>query len=308
MPFVDFMDIALFEPDCGYYTASRERIGRAAHRDFYTASSLGPLFGELVVSSAIKLLGEAEPSHFSLVEIGAEPGVNPFAHVAMPFAEHLRLGVGQPLELPRRAVVFANELFDAQPCVRLRFAEGRWRELGVCLEQRQCREILTEPESRDAQRLLPLLPKQVPEGYQFDYAPRAESLLQHLLEQPWEGVCLAFDYGKTMPELLEATPQGTARAYFRHRQERNLVARPGCQDLTSDVAWDRLEAVMRAHRFKDAGVFRQESFFVHHAADAVRTTMEEGDFEQKRLLTALLHPQHFGGRFQVLVGQRLEAR
>ncbi|MGF1452633.1 MAG: SAM-dependent methyltransferase [Opitutales bacterium] len=307
MPFVDFMDIVLFEPGAGYYTAGAERVGRQADRDFYTASTLGPLFGRLVVEALVNLLGEANAAEFDLLEIGAEPGVYPFNGLDLPFAGYRRIGSGERIEVPRRAVVFANELLDAQPCVRMCFHGGHWREIGVTVaEDGTLGEILAPYLSRDAAALLPRLPDSAPEGYRVDYSLRAEALLEQIVNQPWEGVLLTFDYGKTWPELLESTPQGTARAYYRHRQQTDLLARPGQQDLTSDVAWDRLLGILRAFQFSGCDVRRQESFFVHHAAEAVRAAMENGSMEQRRTLGALLHPAHFGARFQALYGRRLK--
>ncbi len=94
---------------------------------------------------------------------------------------------------------------------------------------------------------------------------------------------LAFDYGKTWIELAEATPAGTARAYFRHAQSNDLLARPGEQDLTCHVCWDWLADALARHGFAAPQVESQESFFVHHAADflATATTAEAGRFSEK---------------------------
>ena len=236
MPFVAFMDIALYEPGCGYYTADRARVGRADDRDFTTAAAVGPVFDELVVASLVELLGQGDPQDFTLVEVGVEPGQDSFASVAMPFGRRQRLCFGDPLEIPPRAVVFANELLDAQPCVRLRFEGGAWRELAVRLTDDDGLETFLAPElSREAREVVERLPAEAPEGYHFDYAQRAETLLELLVSQPWEGVFLTLDYGKTWPELLAAVPQGTARAYYRQRQTPDLLARAGEQDLTSEI-------------------------------------------------------------------------
>ncbi len=50
--FARFMELALFHPAAGYYTARRQRVGRDRRSDFYTAASLGPVFGELVAAAA----------------------------------------------------------------------------------------------------------------------------------------------------------------------------------------------------------------------------------------------------------------
>ena len=41
-----FMDLALYDPDFGYYARAAQRSGRAG--DFFTSVDVGPLFGELL--------------------------------------------------------------------------------------------------------------------------------------------------------------------------------------------------------------------------------------------------------------------
>ena len=52
-----FVDLALYDPVVGYYRQNRPRVGYAPGTDFYTASTSGPLFGELV-SAADKAMYE----------------------------------------------------------------------------------------------------------------------------------------------------------------------------------------------------------------------------------------------------------
>jgi hypothetical protein len=77
--------------------------------------------------------------------------------------------------------------------------------------------------------------------------PLAAAALAEQLSAPgWSGLFVACDYGKSWRELIEAAPNGTARAYYRHAQSNELLARPGEQDLTtvflpesSKVSWRR---------------------------------------------------------------------
>lgn len=72
--FADFMEMALYYPDEGYYTNRRGLIG--ARGDFYTAPHLTPLFGELLARQFAEMwerLGHPEP--FTLVEMGAGQGL-----------------------------------------------------------------------------------------------------------------------------------------------------------------------------------------------------------------------------------------
>ena len=63
------------------------------------------------------------------------------------------------------------------------------------------------------------------EGYLIDAPFAATALAEKIAGQSWTGLFVAFDYGKSWRELIEAAPAGTARAYHRHTQSNDLLAR-----------------------------------------------------------------------------------
>lgn len=299
-----FVEAALFLPGAGYYTSDRDRVGRRRGADFTTAVALGPLFGELVAAAAAGVVGDTR-DHV-LVEIGAEPGPSVFAGVADRFAALTTLRVGEALRIPPRAVVVANELLDAQPFRRFRFIDGRWVDLGVRVlaDGSLAEDVAGLPDDAEGRAFVATLPAPWHEGFTVDIALRADSLLREILAGGWSGAAIFLDYGKSIPEMLESSPQGTARAYHRHTQHNDLLANLGEQDLTCHVAWDRLEAVMRQSGFAPAKTERQEAFLVRHAAPALERIVASGTPEAIGILKALTHPAHFGGKFQVLWGRR----
>src|SRR5690606_12158499 len=145
--------------------------------------------------------------------------------------------VGETPRIPARAIVFSNELFDAQPFHRLVFHQNQWRETGVAWKN-DFIETLFPEFSAPVQKFRDILPESSAEGYRIDLPVAAAELAAQLAAPGWQGLFLAFDYGKSWLEIAEETPQGTARAYFRHRQLNDLLARPGQQDLTCHICWD----------------------------------------------------------------------
>jgi SAM-dependent MidA family methyltransferase len=306
MSFAEFMQLALYHPTLGYYAQPRQRVGYGEGTDFYTASTSAPVFGELVVAAAAHLLSErgAAPAEYTFVEIGAEPSASVLAGVSHPFAGSRCLRLGEPVALSGRCVVFSNELFDAQPCARyVRTTEG-WAEIYIERVGPGLREVLQPIDSPPAG-----LPPSAPVGYHFD-APRAAAELGAVLaQQPWQGLFVAFDYGKTLQELAEECPAGTARAYFRHRQSTDLLARPGEQDLTCHVCWDWLAQALAQHGFDPQPVLSQEAFLVKHASAALARMMasEASQLSRRKLaVMQLLHPAHLGQKFQVLSAWRAD--
>lgn len=308
MSFARFMALALYDPQVGYYRQERTRVGYEAGTDFYTASTSGPVFGELVAAACAKLLRDrgADPGAYMFVEIGAETAGGVLAGVAHPFGGVRVIPLGGELELAGRCVVFSNELFDAQPCERYVFREGRWRELGVRLTpdgQLVEVELVAKPQPGSEELDLP----GAEEGYHFDAPRAAAALAETIARRPWQGLFVAFDYGKSFTELASETPAGTARSYYRHTQSNDLLARPGEQDLTCHVCWDWLAAALRRQGFAPVPVESQEAFFVRHAGEyiATITAAEAARFSRKKLaLMQLLHPAHLGFKFQVLAAWR----
>lgn len=315
------MEMALYHEKIGYYARPRPRIGRRPDADFFTSSSLGPVFGELVAAACASLLGPEASRSSVFVEIGAEsagpasgepagvlarsfPGEAPVAH---PFAGTLALSLGQPFSIPPLAIVFSNELFDAQPCHRLIHHAGRWRETGVALRSGALEEILLPELSPEIQAMQERLPPTAPEGYRIDAPLAASHMAATIAALPWSGLFVAFDYGKSWRELAGETPAGTVRAYSRHRQSNALLAQPGEQDLTCHVCWDWIGEALATHGFDSPVVESQEAFFVRHAAPVLSSLAsdEAGRFSPRKLdVMQLLHPGNMGRRFQVLWARR----
>ncbi len=303
MTFERFMDLALYHPQLGYYRRDRARVGYAPGTDFYTASTSGPVFGELVVAACTSLLGSDAVRDHRFVELGAESPDGILAGVAHPFASADVVQLGDDAAFAGRCIVFSNELFDAQPFRRFVYRRDAWRELGVALRG----ETLVEIELPLAAPPPPQLPVSAPDGYLVDAPLAAVALAEHLARQKWTGLFIAFDYGKSWTELISAHPAGTARAYHRHRQSNDLLAQPGEQDLTCHVCWDWLSRALTDHGFAPPTLETQESFFLRRATDYIAhaSTEDAAGFSRRKLsLLQLLHPGHLGQKFQVLHAQR----
>lgn len=312
MSFRDFSEIALFDPEFGYYRRTRERVGRSAGTDFYTAASLGGIFGKLIRYAAQNLLGETENlREYTLVEIGAEPGQTHFEEQSEFFREIRTVRVGEDFNIPEKSVIVANELLDAQPFYRLVSRAGIWREIGVVEmpeKSGEWREVLLDNfSSAEIRNFAEHTAVPADDGWHLDIALGAETLLRKILVGDWFGAAIFPDYGKSLEDCLETFPQGTARAYFRHTLSNALTQNPGEQDLTCHVFWDRLSAVFETCGFHSVSTLRQESFFMKHALRGVEEILTGTSPEYARergKLIELIHPGKMGHSFQVLSGIR----
>ena len=305
----DYIELALYAPHCGYYTRARARVGRSPERDFYTAESLGKVFAQLVTTAAHDLLGADTASRSTFVEIAAEPGKALLDHLdAHPFADQRVIRQGDPIRADGPVVLFANEWLDALPFHRLIFRDGQWHERGVQLSARGAlQEVLLERPSPAVAALQHRLPAQAADGYQLDLPLAAETAVAELLAQPWSGLLLLFDYGKSWQTLSRERPAGSARTYQQHQQADDLLDQPGNKDITCDVCWDPLVALCEGHGLQSVTLESQESFLVQRGQRAAASMInaQAGGFSRERqTLMELIHPAHMGQRFQVLWGLR----
>ena len=72
IPFAEFMEQALYHPECGYYTAARTRIGKQG--DFFTSSSVHSCFGQLIARQLEQMWQLLGQGNFIIAEQGAGEG------------------------------------------------------------------------------------------------------------------------------------------------------------------------------------------------------------------------------------------
>ncbi|EDY84629.1 conserved hypothetical protein [Verrucomicrobiia bacterium DG1235] len=305
----DFIETALYLPKHGYYSKEKQRVGRNAQSDFYTSVSLKEAFAEIVLEASCSLLEQAGfvPTQTHWLEIGAEPGGALLDGIQNPFKSACALGFGQTIEIPDQTILFSNELFDAQTFRQIRFDGREWVEYGVRLDAKLPVWSERSTLSDEASKFLPDLPKDLPAGYTIDLPTGSNCLAKSLLEKPWPGAFIAFDYGKTWHGITQDTPQGSARAYFQHRQVPNILESPGSIDITHHICWDHLENLLRSARFESLSLQSQEAFIVHRAPKFLQKAFDPSrraldPIRQK--LKELMHPALMGQKFQALCATR----
>ena len=307
LSFDEYIEWALYGEKIGYYRREKKRIGRENESDFYTSSNMVPLWGELLVAACNSLLSPQPLSEFSFVEIAAEPNRSVLSGVKQKFKKVIPYNLGDSLVIPQHSIVFSNEWLDAQPFKRFIFSsrEERWLELGVCLESGRLKETLLDRTDSITQSF----PTPPVDNYLVDWPSGSTRCLSELLcNSQWTGLFLTFDYGLSYNDIFFQKPQGTARTYHRHQMDENLLQSPGEKDITCHLCWDPLKEILKRNGFSQISIERQESFFMNHAADKIKDVLvkSKGTFSPKlQSLKELIHPQHFGNKFQALSGIRL---
>lgn len=303
--FDHYMREALYAPAIGYYTTPAERVGRGGGTDFYTASSLGKVFADLVVAAVGKLL-PLPPGDCTFVELGPEVSGGLLANAsAHRFGATRTIRPGESCALDGTCVVFANEVLDAQPF-------RRFRGTGSERPPEEAWVVVPE-EGPPAWRFLPAadapaeIPPRLPDGYLLDWPTGAHDLLRELSAPSWRGLFLTFDYGLPEKTILGERPEGTGRSYHRHRRSGDLLAHPGSADLTCHLAWEPMEKILAGNGFSPIRLSTQESFLLHHGQTVIERILADagsGFSPEKQTLMELLHPGHMGTKFMALSAVR----
>lgn len=278
--FAEFMRLALYEPDLGYYSDPARRVGRVGG-DFYTSVSVGDTFGRLLAVAATSVWREMQsPAAFAIVEQGAHDGqlaLDFLGAVAdadgdADFANALSYTIIEPREAQREllrrrfaeagrevellagapqagdgaGLFLCNELIDALPVHRVRWSDGEWCELRVGVGTAgdfAWGEALIEEASALAEEVARIDVSDFSDGYTTEINLAARDWMASVagLFAPGCGRWWIIDYGYSGGDFF--APQrrdGTLRCYRGHRADDDPFVEVGTTDITAHVDFTRL--------------------------------------------------------------------
>jgi SAM-dependent MidA family methyltransferase len=333
IPFRDFMEMALYHPEHGYYMAGQEKIGTGG--DFYTSCCLGPVFGAMVAKQLAEmwqLTGEAE---FTVVEFGAGDGT--LCHDILDYFRnhtnlyerlHYVIIEKSPLmrqkertHLPEKVCwhdglesvgafngcVLSNELVD-NLAVHQVVMQDELMEVFVD-DQNGLVEVL-RPAGDQLKRYFADLGVQLPFGYRTEVNLEAGAWLKSIGSYLRKGYVLTIDYGYLSDELYHSRrSRGTLLCYQRHNVNESFYQDVGKQDITAHVNFSALCHWGHQHGLSCCGLTSQAEFLLaldfkvylrqqtNESSDIVQLAMQES-----RLTRTLLIDM--GSKFKVLIQQK----
>jgi SAM-dependent MidA family methyltransferase len=342
IPFSRFMELAMYAPGLGYYSAGATKFGAAG--DFVTAPELGPQFAQCVAEAVSPVLrGLGADSDF--VELGGGSGA--FAEAVLhalagrralprryrilePSADlrerqRERLGatldagvfarvewIERPPDEAWHGVLFANEVLDALPVTRFALQQGEVMEEHVALDgEGRLRTTLRPADAlvagavRHVERTLGAA---FEDGYRSEVLPQLPYWLQAVCAALERGLALFVDYGYPRREFyLPERRDGTLVCHYRHRAHGDPYYLPGLQDLTAFVDFTAVaEGGMHAG-FELAGFTSQAAFLLNNGLqDRLEVASEDAITQHRRVQEAkrLTLPGEMGERFKVIGLQR----
>ena len=340
IPFVRFMELALYAPGLGYYSAGARKFGAAG--DFVTAPEMSGFFGRTLARQvaqvmevsqplllevgagsgrlAADLLLELEalgrlPERYGILDLSADLRERQQATLASA-APHLLSRVHWLDRLPEAfsGVVVANELLDAMPAHVVAWREDGVFERGVCLvetggfawhERPTTNALLAAAEEIGAQCTLP-------PGYESEIGLAARAWVADWGCRLRCGALLLIDYGFPRREFYhQQRGRGTLMCHYRHHSHPDPFFLPGLQDVTVHVDFTAIIAAADSSGLDLLGYTSQGRFLLNCGILDLLAREQPGTSEYIRAsgaINKMLMPHEMGELFKVIAIGRGIAR
>jgi SAM-dependent MidA family methyltransferase len=330
LDFARYMELALYAPGLGYYSAGSAKLGAAG--DFVTAPELGRSFGRalaLTLDAELAALGVND-----VVELGAGSGalatqlLDTFAklgrevrywilepsadlrhrqqHALAPYGGRVQWFDRLP-DTPLSAVVVGNEVLDALPVVRFAIEGDEPKAIGVVASGDggvgwgAGRAL---PELTAAVRHIEnALQRALPDGYRSELCHLLPGWFRALGAMLERGSLLFADYGLVRSDYYhEQRADGTLVCHYRHRVHGDPFLYPGLQDITAWVDFSACAEAAAAAGFEVAGFTTQGHYLLNVlAALPPELAVDLQSPREQSALKTLILPGEMGERFKVLL-------
>jgi SAM-dependent MidA family methyltransferase len=333
--FERYMEMALYEPGLGYYSAGAAKLG--ASGDFVTAPEISPLFSRSLAAQCAEILANIPGGQ--ILELGAGSGVMaadvlseldrqgalPARYLILEVSADLRERQAQMLARlspalgarvqwldawPEgfRGVVLANEVLDAMPVQRFRMRAGQVNAIGVTwqLGQLDWSETRADAALEGAVREIEqALGGPLPDGYASEINLRLKPWIASLAAAMCEGVALFVDYGLPRREYYRPERrEGTLLCHFRHRFHDEPLINVGIQDIGAWVDFTAVAEAAVACGLGVGGFSTQAHFLIGNGIEQFLAHLPEEELAARvqlaRQAMVLTLPGEMGERFKVI--------
>lgn len=320
--FADFMQLALYHPELGYYMQKNFQLGKRG--DFTTAPELSPLFAMTLARFAKSISAK------NWLELGAGSGqfaldiLNEFQKQnininytifeispALRELQKTRLkGFDNVIwleKLPQHfnGVIFGNEVLDALPVNLLEIQNNQAYERRVtCVDSNfvwdNSQKILFEK----------IKPYDLPEGYKTEIHSTLTGFLQQVNDCLDSGVMLFIDYGYGEEEYYH--PQrnaGTLNCFYQHQSHNQALLNPGLQDITAHVNFTQVVETLVTNETHLSGFTTLAGFLfdlgiTEIAGDYLAQLSESEQLSARNSIKILTLPQEMGEVIKVIALQK----
>jgi Uncharacterized conserved protein len=335
LSFERFMEMALYEPGLGYYSAGASKLG--AGGDFVTAPEVSSLFSRCLATQCSEILQHV--SGGAILELGAGSGVmaadllNELAVQGSLPERYLILEVSADLRERQRAlvqerapahaarvewldrlpeelrgVVLANEVLDALPVQRFRIRGDHVNSLGVTwqLGRLDWSETRADAGLEAAVRGIEAnTGERLSDGYTSEINMRLAPWIAGIAAALKEGVALFVDYGLPQRQYYRSERrEGTLLCHFRHRFHDDPLINVGVQDIGAWVDFTAVAEAATAAGLGVAGFATQAHFLIGNGLEQLLGPADGHELASRvqlaRQAMLLTLPGEMGERFKVI--------
>lgn len=287
IPFSKYMELAMFAPGLGYYSAGAAKIGAAG--DFTTAPEMSALFGATLAKQVTQVLAVTAGD---VLEFGAgsgklacdilraleKAGCEPHQYLILEPSADLRerqkafLAKEMPHWLSRIqwidqmpenfcGVMMANEVLDAMPIELVSWQSDGVYERGVAIDGDQFvwldRKLQSGP-LFDIAKSIDVAP-----GYVSEIHRAGAAFVRSIGAALKHGVAILIDYGFLDHAYYHADRStGTLMCHYRHRAHTDPFFLPGVQDVTAHVNFTAMMDAAQSVGLEVEGFTTQAKFLI----------------------------------------------
>ena len=327
--FAEFMQLALYAPGLGYYSAGKNKFGEAG--DFVTAPEISPLFGQCLAQQcadvldrlgggdlleagagsgklACHVLAHLEqldqlPGHYYILEVSADLRQRQQQHIENTLP-HLHQRVHWLDCLPERfsGVIIGNEVLDAMPVERFIVSDKGVEQLCVGHEDGQFVWHRHKASNAliDRVNALDLTPP-----YISELNLNAEAWIASLADIMERGLILLIDYGFPEHEYyLADRREGTLMCHYKHHAHDNPLILTGLQDITAHVDFTAIAQSAVDNGLSVSGYTSQAAFLIgcgiEQLVNGLGAVDEKTRFQLSQQIQTLTQPSEMGELFKVI--------
>jgi len=339
VPFDEFMELALYHREHGYYSSAMPRYGRGG--DYLTAPTASEWYTRVFARVLARAARSAGP--LRLVDVASGDGsfiagvleslgagangvlddvvsverteamrsrqIDRFARAPVPVRWIER---ASELEPERKiTVLHASELFDAQPVVRVVGRGGGLLELWIRVDDR----VLAWSERQPRNEVAAYFERhrvELAEGQLAEANIEAMDLHRDLLRAAGDdGLVLVLDYGYEARRLYDPRGRlgGSLTTFRRHQFGRDPLESPGEIDLTAHVNWDDLRQAAYADGWIEVGLWPLAEFLVRAGLEGeleerglgMDADLDAATVTARQEIKRLLDPDGMGSDLKVLI-------
>jgi SAM-dependent MidA family methyltransferase len=284
--FKDFMEMALYYPELGYYNSIKNKIGPEG--DFYTSANVSDAFGAMIGRQIEEMWINLGKKPFQIVEYGAGTGLlcydilnylkknkylyNNVTYCIIEKSQSLREYQKKRLndkvswcnsiqELPKiNGCILSNELIDNFAIHQVVMKE---QLMEVYVDYTNGFVEILKPAHHELIDYFKTLNVTLPKEYKTEVNLESISWIKDIAQSLNKGYVITIDYGAESSQLYSKNRScGTLLCYHKHCKNENPYASIGAQDITSHTNFSALSHWGMQYGLDFCGITEQTSFLL----------------------------------------------